>query len=346
MRKVSMAIVALLLGAFGLALVASPSQATEDDECPTWVLHSTITGIDWEDDEAAGSVVVDGNTVKLTKPIGGGTEFATDDVGIELSNTADITVNYTLSTEASLAAGAVRLFYYNATGVNTLIAAPTGFVAAIDGDGGTLTLPASGHVGALGVVYDASNASAGTVTFTGLKVGDIPISFTGDACQTEPTTPPTPDPDPTTPEPAPPTPTTGPTTPPPPSSPPAADPKDCEAYETKTGTDLCEYTEENGDALNCEDISDADRPVKVLVVGTDPFDLDRDGDGVGCELDPGQGGSDPTTNPPGGGLALTGGKGNPVPIITGAGAALVAIGALMLWFLRQRRKEEDAAELA
>ena len=37
-----------------------------------------------------------------------------------------------------------------------------------------------------------------------------------------------------------------------------------------------------GDALNCGDLTSAQKPVQVLVVGVDPYRLDRDRDGWGC----------------------------------------------------------------
>ena len=37
-----------------------------------------------------------------------------------------------------------------------------------------------------------------------------------------------------------------------------------------------------GDALNCGDLRSDQKPVTVLVVGDDPYRLDRDGDGRGC----------------------------------------------------------------
>ncbi len=39
----------------------------------------------------------------------------------------------------------------------------------------------------------------------------------------------------------------------------------------------------SGDALNCGDLSRDQRPVHVLDVGNDPYRLDRDGDGIGCQ---------------------------------------------------------------
>ena len=38
-----------------------------------------------------------------------------------------------------------------------------------------------------------------------------------------------------------------------------------------------------GDALNCGDLSSDQRPVQVVDVGNDPYRLDRDGDGIGCQ---------------------------------------------------------------
>ncbi|WP_419923195.1 HNH endonuclease family protein [Candidatus Poriferisodalis sp.] len=38
-----------------------------------------------------------------------------------------------------------------------------------------------------------------------------------------------------------------------------------------------------GDAINCGDLTAAQKPVTVLVIGEDPYRLDRDGNGVGCQ---------------------------------------------------------------
>ena len=38
-----------------------------------------------------------------------------------------------------------------------------------------------------------------------------------------------------------------------------------------------------GDALNCGDLGPDQKPVRVLVAGNDPYRLDRDGDGTGCQ---------------------------------------------------------------
>ena len=40
-----------------------------------------------------------------------------------------------------------------------------------------------------------------------------------------------------------------------------------------------------GDALDCADIEDAAKPVMVKSIGTDPYYLDADRNGRGCEVD-------------------------------------------------------------
>lgn len=116
----------------------------------------------------------------------------------------------------------------------------------------------------------------------------------------------------------------------------------CESYETPSGGDLCGYEETEGD-LDCGDIEAADRPVKVLDAGkVDPYGLDADGDGVGCEVEPSDEPSEepsvaPSASTPpaaGGGLPITGAS------LTGfaiGGSLLVGAGAaLVLWRRRVR----------
>ena len=38
-----------------------------------------------------------------------------------------------------------------------------------------------------------------------------------------------------------------------------------------------------GDALNCGDLTASQKPVTVLVVGVDPYNLDGNNDGIGCQ---------------------------------------------------------------
>lgn len=168
---------------FGALLIGGPAQAgAASPTCPQWNLRSIVD--EWGA-PAEGSIVTDEQTVTLVKPNGGGTEFATGDAGLNLSGTTSITVDYELNGTASFSAGAVRLFYYHAVDANTVSDAPTDFKAADDNEG-TLTLSGvSGHVGTLGLVYDASNSAGGSVTFTNLKIGDIPVAFK-DVCTSSP----------------------------------------------------------------------------------------------------------------------------------------------------------------
>lgn len=196
-----------LAALFGAAVIAAaaaltwalpangtPPQTVREILCPDWTLRSVEkVGDLWVwGDPAAGSKVVTANKVVLTKPATAlaGTEFKTDALDIDLSAATTISVDYQLSTEASAASGAVRLFYYHATNADTMNDAPDGFVAAAAGDGGTLTLSATGKVGTVGLVYDGSNDAGGSVTFTGLKVGSIAVKFAAhDKCEQPAPTP-------------------------------------------------------------------------------------------------------------------------------------------------------------
>lgn len=177
------------------ALVFAPTaNATEDQEpvtvCPTWKLRgatgpypAVVFG-----PAPAGSEVVDADTVVLKKPTGEalvqpGVEFAAFD--LDISGAAVITVDYELegSTEGAPihGAGAVRAFYFADQDANTVTGTVAGFAAA-DSDSGTLSIPVVGHIGTLGMVYDDSNHTTGTVTFSNLKIDDNPVSFLDEVC--------------------------------------------------------------------------------------------------------------------------------------------------------------------
>jgi len=175
---------ALALGA-GLAL-AAPAQATEGTDpkpvCGTFVLRSATgeyPNVNFGP-APAGSSVVNAHKVELKKPaapaVQPGVEFAAKDLAI---GPTEITVEYELTDGALPAAGAVRMFGYNSKNANTLLDAPT-WQAVADTDHGTLsfTVPAGSTLGTLGFAYDASNESAGLVTFRNAKAGNAPISFT------------------------------------------------------------------------------------------------------------------------------------------------------------------------
>lgn len=173
----------LLAGVTGLAAAgvvalattgaASATTPTTPVECPTWTLRSVVN--DWGP-AADGSAVVDANTVVLTKPVGGGTEFAAMNLNMTFDSPVTIEVDYQLSDGADHAAGAVRLFYYEANNPNTLTDAPTAHIPATSGTG-TLTIAGVDKLGTVGLVYDASNAAGGKVTFENLKVSGKLLAF-------------------------------------------------------------------------------------------------------------------------------------------------------------------------
>ena len=166
---------------------ATASAATPEPEpvCGDWNIRSIVQ--EWGP-PAAGSEVVSASKVKITKPEGGGTEFAAFDLNVTVAAATAVSVKYELGDGAATSAGAVRLFGYAEQDANTLTDAPDWSDVA-EADEGTLTfeLPA-GTLGTLGVVYDASNSAGGHVVFEDMAVGNRPVSFT--TCQ-EPTPSPT-----------------------------------------------------------------------------------------------------------------------------------------------------------
>lgn len=202
-----------VLGAVTALTVAAPAHADGGHfPAPGWQHKQIGPDLVWLPAEAGG--IVDATTVELVKPAGDiGTSLETTDLGLPVAAGDTITVDYALSGGATPAAGAVRLFYYDYPGADTVVEAPAAFVAA-DADSGTLeiTVAADATVGTLGLVYDASNDTAGTATFTNLTVAGtavwfvppvVPCEWDGelaaddDACQapaspsSEPTTAPT-----------------------------------------------------------------------------------------------------------------------------------------------------------
>lgn len=185
MKRLVVAAAVLVSALVGVAVVASPASAVTAPSCPGWVVRSITAGPGWDPSPAPGAGPTDPYTMVLTKPVGGGTEASTHDINVDATS---IEVRYTLNDGASTAAGAVRLFYYHSDAVNTLTDAPDGWAIAEDGDGGNLAILGNvGHIGTLGVVYDASNPAGGSVTFSGLLVGGVPVAFTGAPCAATPT---------------------------------------------------------------------------------------------------------------------------------------------------------------
>jgi LPXTG-motif cell wall-anchored protein len=192
MKRFASVLLALGLGLLAAATVSATSaQAGGNDKhkptyheyvCPTWTLRGA-TG-EYPNvtfgDAPAGSSVTSPVTVTLVKPTSGaqpGVEFKTVNAGIDLAVATDITVEYKLEDGATSDAGAVRLFYYSTNNADTLNTAPTKFDSAT-GTTGVLKLEGvTGHVGTLGLVYDASNNSAGKVKFANLKVDKTWVKF-------------------------------------------------------------------------------------------------------------------------------------------------------------------------
>lgn len=103
-------------------------------------------------------------------------------------------------------------------------------------------------------------------------------------------------------------------------------PSDCDAYLGSAA--WCEAGVEDYD---CGDIPNEFHPVELVDASDDPFRLDADNDGEGCEL------PDGATTPPGdvdqGGLPVTG---TSLPTLGGVGAGAVALGTALLLVSRRR----------
>jgi hypothetical protein len=127
--------------------------------------------------------VITKNSAKLMKPATGvqpGVQFAAKDVDLKApEGGTTVAVTYKLTDGAKSDAGAVRLFGYDSPGASTLTDAPS-WQDTATGDSGQLVLnvPAGKTIAILGLVYDASNDSAGAVTFTDMTIGKRAVSFT------------------------------------------------------------------------------------------------------------------------------------------------------------------------
>lgn len=169
----SVVAIALAVVAIGASRADAATTPKPKPVCPTWTLQSIVT--EWGD-PSEGSEVKSFNKVVLTKPTGGGTEFATRNLDLEFDTPVDIVVFYTLDADADYAAGAVRLFYYEEQNADTLTTAPKAYDAAMSKIG-VLKLSGVTKVGTLGLVYDASNAAAGKVTFHTMTIGKQHVWF-------------------------------------------------------------------------------------------------------------------------------------------------------------------------
>jgi LPXTG-motif cell wall-anchored protein len=187
---------------------AGTARATDEkpqNVCSTWQLRG-VTGtygseedpVKFGDKPAGASFNV--NTAELVKPTEGnmpGVEFATFDIDYEGAATT-ITADYSLSGGAKVDAGAIRMFYYESNGADTLNDAPKG-VATADGDG-VFKIEGVTKIGTLGFAYDASNDSTGKVVVKDVKIGNSKVKFKESGCKVEESPSPQPEsPKPTTP---------------------------------------------------------------------------------------------------------------------------------------------------
>ena len=180
------------------ALADDPQQiyATGDWQIRDWPgTYPNITPTDAE------SSIATCDTVTLTKTKGDiGTSDENTNLALGVTAGDVLQVDYSMDSTDDAAAGAVRMFAYDSADADTLNAAPTFGPAIADQSAtdGTLEIPFAndGTIGTFGVTYDASNATAGTVTFTNLRLlsGDVatPISFCEPAPPTTETTTTTP----------------------------------------------------------------------------------------------------------------------------------------------------------
>ena len=134
----------------------------------------------WEKHGTGTVTVVNTSGVKLTKA--SADQFASleaADLGVVVHEGDTVTVDYALMSGADFAAGAVRLFVYDKANADTMTEAPKAFVAA-ESTSGTLSIEVgfNGVLGTAGLVYDSSNASVGTVSFSDMKVEGKAVDFT------------------------------------------------------------------------------------------------------------------------------------------------------------------------
>ena len=54
-------------------------------------------------------------------------------------------------------------------------------------------------------------------------------------------------------------------------------------YQTADGSDIDIYDANGNGDINCGELPSAAKPVIVISPGSDPYRLDGDGDGIGCE---------------------------------------------------------------
>lgn len=183
-RRIRLGVIAGVSVLFALAVVvltvdvAKATPAEHEPVCATWKING-VGG------EPSGSNIDSASQATLVKPEGenSGVELVTND--LDLTAGADelvISVDYSL-VDGSTAATAVRLFGYADQGVDP--ASPSAGapdygpdIAEAESGTMTLTIPAGQSLGTLGVTYDASNTSHGTLTVRNMMVDERSVSFT------------------------------------------------------------------------------------------------------------------------------------------------------------------------
>ena len=183
------AVLAGLVGLVAAGLVSLPAQATQtqpDPVCATWQMRGATgayPAVTFGGAPAGSSVGASSATlVKPTEGVQPGVEFAAFDLEVQAPAGSEILVgvDYATAGGATTAAGAIRLFGYVDQDADTLNDAPDYGPAVAGAESGhlVLTIPAGQDLGTLGVVYDASNSSSGSVTFSNMTIGNQPVQFT------------------------------------------------------------------------------------------------------------------------------------------------------------------------
>ncbi|HEU4752336.1 MAG TPA: LPXTG cell wall anchor domain-containing protein [Armatimonadota bacterium] len=174
----------------GLVGLAAPASATTQTEpvCATWKMRG-VTGAypDLEFGGAPEGSSVSAGSATLVKAEGEdseqpGVEFAARNLTVQAPEGDEliVSVDYATGDGASTAAGAIRLFGYEDQDANTVTDAPDYGPAVASAEEGRLVLiiPAGKKLGTLGMAYDASNTTRGTVTFSEMAIGDREVRFT------------------------------------------------------------------------------------------------------------------------------------------------------------------------
>lgn len=200
-KIITVAVAAIVSGLLLSADPAHGAQPAQHFPDGGWELGEWGPGATSPTVPASASIVQSATVLDLTKPAGNtGVSMETTDLGLTADGDTQLSVSWEADQSGLTVAGAVRLFWYDIPDADTFGQAPTDRVCAGYDDAaclvpntlteGTLsmTVPDGSTVGTVGLTYDASNLTAGTVTFTELRFGDTLVLFL------EPPASPSPDP--------------------------------------------------------------------------------------------------------------------------------------------------------